>query len=520
MEESEKVSEFNNVYAHTIDNKVIHISEAESGRKGYYCLGCKGEMQARRGNIRKEHFSHDPANKSVNLKCTYSDETYRHRLAKEFLQELKSIKVPSVIKKPPLGAGGNRMIRDASFVKAHSVRIELPFYEDEFGNIRHSEMDISDYNLTEKHVYIRPDVTFFDENGLPILFIEIVATHKPDQIKIQKLRYLGIDTVQVLIPKDSPEAIKNTFSTTEHTKWLYNNEYEETDYFSIPSRNSEVVPHIDDLQNKLFETAESYECRAAQINNLIRGIRRLLESESYKSAERKLGEEIQRVERNTVKAERQWEDLRSRIDTEIYNRFSEQRGAVEYESTLLEKRTNVEQERHRELETRYFNKRGEIEIAQEQYRSPEQDEIDQITGMFKELDVDPFNPRESIERIRRENSGIENGIKRGIRNTQELIDGEVAETERIRVEADKVRANSESRIRAEFEDRRRESVSALEAGDYERVSGIQRGLRVVCDVRIRLQSLRERRFDLLRMRKLKEILDKESSADGQDTGGF
>jgi competence CoiA-like predicted nuclease len=79
----------NNVYAHDITNHVKHISEVASGRKGYYCMGCAREMQAKKGEKYAHHFSHDPNDIDNKGKCTYSDETYRHQLAKDSLQYIE-----------------------------------------------------------------------------------------------------------------------------------------------------------------------------------------------------------------------------------------------------------------------------------------------------------------------------------------------------------------------------------------------------------------------------------------------
>ena len=61
----------NNVYAHDIKNKIKHISEVESGRKGYYCMGCKREMQAKKGSVNIHHFAHDPTDIKRKGKCTF-----------------------------------------------------------------------------------------------------------------------------------------------------------------------------------------------------------------------------------------------------------------------------------------------------------------------------------------------------------------------------------------------------------------------------------------------------------------
>ncbi len=505
-----------NVYAFNIENKVIHVSEAESGRKGYYCLGCNGELQAKKGNIRQEHFAHDPKNLGKNVKCSYSDETYRHKLAKELLQTLKKIKVPSVIKEPPKGTPGlNYLIRHAHFIEAHTVRIELPFYEDENGNIRHSEMPNTSTDSTEKSLYVKPDVTFLNAAGLPVLFIEIVATHKPDREKILKFRYLGIDAVQIVIPKESPEQIENALLTTQNTKWIFNNDYEKTDYFSIAQGGTTGISSIDDEQRKIFKTAESYECRAAQINNLIRGIRRSLESESYSHTYRELGEQIQRVERNTREFRGKWEELCSSINNEIREKFNGRRKGIEDEEALLKKEHRLVEAKDRDLEKRYLGKRAEFERTREEYRSPEQSEIDRIEEAIRKLGVNPDDPEEGIRNSREDAERIES-LKRQtedvISTTLQYIGTENQRRERIQGEKRNLRSEfrqSEDEFRAGIEIRRRQSVDAIEARDSERISGVSRRLGEIREIRERLLDLRKSRFTLLRNRKLKELLDKE-----------
>ena len=92
----------NNVYAHDLQNRVKHISEVASGKKGYHCMGCTREMQAKKGEKYAHHFAHDPKDVENKGKCSFSDETYRHQLAKDALQYIKQIKVPALYKYPPV----------------------------------------------------------------------------------------------------------------------------------------------------------------------------------------------------------------------------------------------------------------------------------------------------------------------------------------------------------------------------------------------------------------------------------
>jgi hypothetical protein len=46
-------------------------------------------MQAKKGDKKSHNFAHDPKDVDTKGKCTYSDETYRHKLAKEVFQVIK-----------------------------------------------------------------------------------------------------------------------------------------------------------------------------------------------------------------------------------------------------------------------------------------------------------------------------------------------------------------------------------------------------------------------------------------------
>ena len=131
-----------NVFAKKVDDVVIHISDAESGRNGYFCLGCGGIMQAKKGKIKIHHFSHEPKDVTQTGKCTYSDETYRHKLAKEILLRIKQIKVPAVYKFPPKDfAGVANKIKDLEIIHASKVEIGLYFYESDDGTVKHTNGD-------------------------------------------------------------------------------------------------------------------------------------------------------------------------------------------------------------------------------------------------------------------------------------------------------------------------------------------------------------------------------------------
>jgi len=352
-----------NVYALNLQDEEVFIGNVESGRKGYFCIGCKREMQAVKPKIAsiRPYFRHDVKALKDRKKCTYSDETYRHKLAKEILQINKSIKVPAVYKYPEKGVEGwPNLISESRVIEAFSVGIEKLFYEDENGEISFGKNDES----KNKHLLLKPDVTFFDRKQNPILFIELVATHKISEEKKIKISRLGIDTIQITIPKDSPEAIGNAINNTNHTKWIYNYEQANTQYIPVSLSSSKGIQPIDEIQRKFFE--ESFKCRAAQIGNLISTIKRCVGSEHYAQIERNYRSEISRIEENTENHRDKWRRICEDRRTEISKKH-----AIESRRNQINQEEGNFQEYHHTLEQRYYRKRNEIERDADAYRESE-----------------------------------------------------------------------------------------------------------------------------------------------------
>ncbi|MBP6913811.1 MAG: hypothetical protein KA841_02440 [Chitinophagales bacterium] len=502
----------NNVYALTIKGDVIHASEATSGRQGYYCLGCKKEMQAVRSkkSNRIDYFRHDPKGVVNEAKCTYSDETYRHKLAKEILQRLKRIKVPAVYKYPPKNQDGlANLLEESKYIDAAHIGIETTFYEDESGVIHYG----SNKDVESRFLIIRPDVTFFNSKKKPILFIEIVVTHGIKDDKRIKLKRLGIDAVQVKIPKDSPQSIENNFHLTDRIKWIYNNVEERTEYVRITTPNSKGIPPIDELQRKLQE--ESLACRTAEIGNLIRAIKRCLESKPYRDTEGELRGEISRVTTNAETHRARLDRIRENCRDRVKGRYKAEIDKVE--SRIRQVATDAEQleQRHSNLEKRYNNKRYEIASKDKELELGIRAKVEGIRGTreafeerTKQIIRDRDNSirdfestkngiRENQERILRDIESTRNRI-REIISSREAISGkfeqleretsdkfkrltelEVAEIEGIERETqNEPRRFDEAQkgVREEFERLREKSSQRVKARDANGNSELSRGI--------------------------------------------
>ena len=131
-----KHQEVENVYAFDQNLNEIFVKNATNGRELYSCMGCNREVIL----VKREsfwHFRHYVEKDSVVAKCTYRDETYRHKIAKDILQIHKQIKVPTLYKFPPdLHEGYPKILKSSDKILAHSVENEVYFYETNEGELK------------------------------------------------------------------------------------------------------------------------------------------------------------------------------------------------------------------------------------------------------------------------------------------------------------------------------------------------------------------------------------------------
>ena len=473
-----------NVYALNTKDETIHISEAESGRKGYFCLGCKRELQAvkQTKENRISYFRHDHNALKGDGLCAYSDETYRHQLAKQILLNYKRVKVPAVYKYPPKDLSGliANLISKEKIIEASFGVPELSFYEDNNGVI-HFENIFPDSN--ENKLLIRPDITFFDNQSKPILLIELVATHKLTEEKKLKIKRLGIDCIQITIPKDSPENIEKVFDSTDKTKWIYNYEQESREYIPTTIPGGEGISFIDEDQRKLFE--ESYKCRMSQIGNLLRTIKRCLESEQYTESVGNLESEISRVEGNSdaerdnlerirrdhkLRIEALRAGIRAKVDARYQreiDRIISERTRLKGEETEIAKsieqhRIRIEEElskqlpfsiaeersRYRNLEEGYQRKKSELigkDENEDRIIGQRRDAINRLESEITENGQSINRERSEIETIERK-INKESGIEKDYRDEIQSIEDQI---KRIGEENVRHRSKLSERIRTD-----------------------------------------------------------------------
>jgi hypothetical protein len=336
----------------------IHASLVPSGRGDYYCGGCKQPMQAVHRHIPYDtsFFRHDVLKNGTNPNpCTYADETIRHRIAKDILQRLKMIKVPKVLKFPPQGVEGNAMLLQRErFISCTTVRNEVAVHINEYGELQWVQGRPS--GIADQ--LIIADVAFFDKDDALLLLVELEATHKVPESKKIKLRTLGIDTVEVLLPTGPPDEIEEAFKTTGQTKWLYNGLEFNTTYTTPAEGRGAAVHEVDGDQRTLLR--ESIECRKALLGNLMRRLERYMGTSDFQKAANDLQAAIGGLGIARGEAREQWRKREIALRAEVEDRYRPVQAEVATSDREANERATALAKQRSGLESRYHSKRREL----------------------------------------------------------------------------------------------------------------------------------------------------------------
>lgn len=508
-----------NTLAYNTQGKIVHIDEVESGKKGYFCIDCDGEKIAVKGKI-AHHFRHVATDVKYMKNCSYSDETYRHGRAKDILQMIKKVKVPALYKDPPIGVvGESYKIRNSWFVEANKVLVEKQFYEDEDGIIRWgSKIDFKNEANKDKNLLIQPDIAFFDLENNPSLLIELVATNKVDNEKIAKVRRLGIDMIEVKIPRESEEAIEKNFYVTKNTIWIYNNEREQFKYIQNTSSNNKKLSQISELQRAVYSAESTFKCRSSEIRNFIRAIKKILGSDIYRQTELRIRREIQKVEINTEKYHEKWTRIQDGVRGELARKFKQQEEQLREEESELTKAEKQFNEYYGELENTFKKSRRRLEQKKEDYRPKCQLEIDATEIQLNQSEKARDNIERQVRQLEINNLKFGEEVETKIRRSRKKIE-EIEEAERripIRIEENtrenrerlhKKFANDKTRARTEFENTERKIKQGVRNRDRKRIFRNDERIEILLQIREALQDIRTSKSELKRLRKAKELLD-------------
>jgi hypothetical protein len=180
------------------DEKIVSVKEVANGlRDRVLCAACGQLLVAKNNprNVKESHFAH-----MRNFNCTSAVETVIHKLAKQILQEERTLYVPAFIKRGPKS---NIQYLNAKTVTFDTVEIEK--------------------KMMTGTSYIVGDVVG-TING-KLLVVEFAYSHFVDEIKFQKLREGNFPCIEIDInslSQDKDNLIKELTNFNANVHWIYN----------------------------------------------------------------------------------------------------------------------------------------------------------------------------------------------------------------------------------------------------------------------------------------------------------
>lgn len=181
-------------YALNMDDELVHIDSVPNGNDcACFCPHCKSGLCAKNGGEYKvHHFAH-----MHGVDCAGALESALHLMAKEVLQEIKSVRLPAI-----------QNVYDAKELLFDKVEIE--FYD--------------------KDTSLKPDCIGY--YGDKTIWIEFKRTHAVDKKKKGKIISARIDCIEIdlngceLEPNKMIDFLK---SQSDKRIWIYNNEHQYSD---------------------------------------------------------------------------------------------------------------------------------------------------------------------------------------------------------------------------------------------------------------------------------------------------
>lgn len=261
------------------DAKVVHVSELQPSERGLacgcVCPHCKDRLQARLGNVRVHHFSHNSGGS-----CDGNRESALHALAKEVLVENSRFMLPTA---EVFWELESRVIVEEQYVPYLSVEVEKSY--DDF----------------------RPDAVLLRPGGRDPLLVEVAVTHFADEYKIERLKNLGLPCVEVDLSKAGLDF--QEFDREELRRILIDEGDAYKFWLCIPGEDDYIEQMKEEARRRAEEEAEKARKRAEELDATLRSRRdkvdRLLSPEYQRKARLKRKE--------TFAQHGEWRSLRRKL---------------------------------------------------------------------------------------------------------------------------------------------------------------------------------------------------------------
>jgi hypothetical protein len=204
----------NLIYAVAQDNVLKHIDEVPNGAKcNCFCPACKRPLIAKNeGKVKEHHFAHQGENN-----CVHGYETQLHLIAKEVFKEIKELRLPKI-----------------NFEIEPMLNVTLE---------AENEILIKSVVLENKISDIVPDILISSTNGFELI-IEIKVFHGIDNIKLQKIKSLNLNCIEINLEGFVLESINQLkeILLNDFARWTW-----------IVTKNKDII------QSQLIKATETIE---------------------------------------------------------------------------------------------------------------------------------------------------------------------------------------------------------------------------------------------------------------------
>jgi len=176
------------IYPYALDQAGSIVKAVDAPRSDiYYCIGCGERMVLRRGEIKRPYFAHYTENPNC------KPETVIHKMAKDNIKE--------------------------GIDTASSYDLKYPFTwrcpicdQEHGGNLARSKREV---RTEVSFDGVRPDILLSSMKGKPLVAIEVVVTHSPEQETIEAYKRLKLPVILVKPAWEDLEKLKTGLGEVE-----------------------------------------------------------------------------------------------------------------------------------------------------------------------------------------------------------------------------------------------------------------------------------------------------------------
>ncbi len=300
-------------------NERVLILDAIKGGTNYVCWGCTGRMVPVIDHA-TPHFRHHTDDMHLHSdNCKYGEETQLHKLAKEYIQTLKEIKLKKI---------------GTLSLEGKSILVERYLYYDDQFRLR-----ISHAIPEGQSDVIKPDITIVDSKGVPILLVEIAVSHKLTNDKIKIIKYFGINTIELSIPKDIQQKEDiDKIQNSQNQTWIYHYEGYHIHKSNHPEHIDPTVYSDSEAESEQYEQERPIECTFVEINRLIRQFTKFMGSDDFNRVKDINESRIDSIKGRGAALEKNRRGIEARIEREVRIQIDDNEKGISREIRSIEQK--------------------------------------------------------------------------------------------------------------------------------------------------------------------------------------